>query len=116
MDIEGKRRKIDNQGQTFLIQPFWANLPKKVVSKRSDLDTLLKLMQSILTISQIVISLTLITAILLQQRGAGGSALFGGGGGGSSYYTKRGFEKILFIATIVLVGLFIVTSFLNLIL
>ena len=74
-------------------------------------------MQSILTISQIVISLTLITAILLQQRGAGGSALFGsGGGGGASYYTKRGFEKILFIATIVLVGLFIVTSFLNLIL
>jgi len=73
-------------------------------------------MNYILTISQIVIALALITAILLQQRGAGGSALFGGGSGGSSYYTKRGFEKILFTATIILAGLFIITSFLNLVL
>jgi len=72
-------------------------------------------MQSILTISQIVIAVALIVTILLQQRGAGGSALFGGGGG-TSYYTKRGFEKILFIATIVLAGLFIITSFINLVL
>ena len=73
-------------------------------------------MSSVLAISQIIISLTLVVTILLQQRGAGGSALFGGGGGGGSYYTKRGFEKILFIATIVLAGLFIVTAFLNLVL
>ena len=73
-------------------------------------------MEYILTISQIIVALALIVAILLQQRGAGGSALFGGGGGGASYYTKRGFEKILFIATIVLAGLFIITSFLNLVL
>jgi protein translocase SecG subunit len=72
-------------------------------------------MQSILTIIQIIISLALIITILLQQRGAGGSAIFGGGGGGSSYYTKRGFEKVLFMATIVLAGLFLVTAFLNLI-
>ena len=71
-------------------------------------------MNSILTISQIIIALALIIAILLQQRGAGGSALFGGGGG-ASYYTKRGFEKILFVATIVLASLFIITSFLNLV-
>jgi protein translocase SecG subunit len=74
-------------------------------------------MQFILAISQIVIALALIVTILLQQRGAGGSAIFGGGGGGgSSYYTKRGFEKIIFIATIVLAGLFIVAAFINLVL
>lgn len=73
-------------------------------------------MDSILAISQIIIALALSAAILLQQRGAGGSAIFGGGGGGSSYYTKRGFEKILFVATIVLSGLFIVSAFLNLVL
>jgi len=73
-------------------------------------------MESILAISQIVIALALIATILLQQRGAGGSAIFGGGGGGGSYYTKRGFEKILFIAAIVLAGLFIVTAFINLVL
>jgi protein translocase SecG subunit len=71
-------------------------------------------MSSILPIAQIIISLALIATILLQQRGAGGSAILGGGGGGTSYYTKRGFEKILFIATIVLATLFIVTAFFNL--
>ena len=70
-------------------------------------------MQYFLTISQIVISIGLIIAILLQQRGAGGSGIFGAGGG-SSYYTKRGFEKILFISSIALAGLFVVTAFLNL--
>ncbi len=73
-------------------------------------------MQQILSIIQIVISLALIAAILLQQRGAGGSSIFGGGGGGANYHTKRGFEKILFIATIILAGLFLISSFLNLIL
>jgi protein translocase SecG subunit len=59
----------------------------------------------ILAIVQIVISALLVIGILLQQRGAGGSAITGGSGGGS-YYTKRGFEKILFIAIIVLASLF----------
>jgi len=72
-------------------------------------------MSSILSIIQITISAALITTILLQQRGAGGSAIFGGGGGESSYYTKRGFEKILFISSIILAGLFMVTAFFNLI-
>lgn len=70
-------------------------------------------MQLILTTSQVIISLALIATILLQQRGAGGSGIFGAGGG-TSYYTKRGFEKIVFTASIVLATLFIVTAFLNL--
>lgn len=70
-------------------------------------------MQLTLSISQIVIAVSLIITILLQQRGAGGSGIFGGGGGGG-YYAKRGFEKVLFVATIVLSCLFIVTAFVNL--
>jgi len=70
-------------------------------------------MQNILTISQIIISIGLIVTILLQQRGAGGAGIFGGGGG-ASYYTKRGFEKILFTSSIILAGLFLISSFLNL--
>ncbi len=69
-------------------------------------------MELFLSIFQIAISVFLITAILLQQRSAGGSALFGGGG--AAYYQKRGFEKILYIATIVLSILFLVSSFINL--
>jgi protein translocase SecG subunit len=47
-------------------------------------------------------------AILLQQRGAGSSAIMGGTS--ASYYTKRGFEKTLFIATIVLTAIFILAA------
>lgn len=52
----------------------------------------------IISILQIIVSAALIIAIILQQRGASAGGVFGGLG--SSYYTKRGIEKILFIATI----------------
>ena len=58
-------------------------------------------MEKILTLVQILISIFLIVSILLQQKGAGlGSAL--GGESGNIYSTRRGAEKILFYATIVL--------------
>ena len=65
-------------------------------------------------IAQVVISILLIVAILLQNRGAGLGEAFGGSGG--VYLTKRGLEKKLFIATIVLAVLFFVLSFLGIIL
>ncbi len=57
-----------------------------------------------LKIAQIVVSLLLIIVILLQNRGTGLGSAFGGTGG--VYLTKRGLEKKLFIATIVLAVLF----------
>ncbi|MDO8495468.1 MAG: preprotein translocase subunit SecG [bacterium] len=56
---------------------------------------------NILTIVQVVLSLLLIGAILLQQKGSGLGSTFGSEGG-NLYSTKRGVEKILFYATIVL--------------
>lgn len=70
-------------------------------------------MNSILQVSQIVISIALIIAILLQQRGAGLGSAFGGGG--EFYGTKRGIQQKLFIATIFLGALFIMLGVLNLI-
>lgn len=58
----------------------------------------------IISVSQIVVCGLLITVILLQQRGSSLGGSFGGGG--ASYFVRRGFEKILFIATIVLSILF----------
>jgi protein translocase SecG subunit len=50
--------------------------------------------------------------ILAQNRGEGLSgAAFGGGGGGGFYGTKRGAEKVMANATIVLAILFVVLSF-----
>ncbi|MDO8593118.1 MAG: preprotein translocase subunit SecG [bacterium] len=61
-----------------------------------------------LQIIQIVISIALMLAILLQNRGAGLSGIFGGGG--NIYRAKRGLEKKLFTLTIVLGALFFLVS------
>ncbi|MFA5748408.1 MAG: preprotein translocase subunit SecG [Candidatus Absconditabacterales bacterium] len=60
-------------------------------------------------IAQIVVSILLMVAILLQNKGAGLGGVFGGTGGGV-YMTKRGLEKKLFVATIVLAAIFILLS------
>ncbi len=61
-----------------------------------------------LKIIQFVLGLLLILAILLQNRGAGLGGVFGGSGG--VYLAKRGLEKKLFIATIVIAILFFAIS------
>ena len=71
---------------------------------------------SVLPYVQIAISILLILAVLLQQSGAqNGGALGGGDNMSSVFHTRRGLEKTLFIATIVLGILFALTSFISLI-
>lgn len=65
----------------------------------------------LLTIGQVVIAILLMISVLLQNRGSGLSAAFGGDFGG--YYTKRGFEKFLFYASVLLGTLFIVLAVWN---
>ena len=67
-----------------------------------------------LNVIQIVISVLLVIMILLQQRGGGLSATFGGSG--EVYRTRRGMEKAIFRATIVLAILFLFTAALNIVL
>lgn len=69
----------------------------------------------ILPIIQVIISVVLVVIILLQQSEGGLGSAFGGGDGGS-YQTRRGFEKILFVTTIVLGTLFVLSTLLALIL
>lgn len=57
-----------------------------------------------LKIFQIIIAILLMVAILLQSRGVGLGGIFGGTD--AVYRTKRGIEKTLFTATIVLAVLF----------
>ena len=66
---------------------------------------------SILALIQIVLSVLLGASVLLQHRGGGVGSLFGGGG--EMYQTKRGAEKVLFWATIVLAALFLVVALLQ---
>jgi len=67
--------------------------------------------QLLMPIIQIVLSVLLVTAILLQQRGSGLGAAFGGEG--NVFRTKRGVEKGLFYVSIGLSVLFFATAILN---
>jgi len=71
-------------------------------------------MKEFLPIAQIVVAVFLIIFILLQQRGTALGSAFGGGGG--FYATRRGIQKKIFWATVVLGALFIILALLNLLL
>ncbi len=66
-----------------------------------------------LALAQIVLSILITGAILLQAQGSGLGTTWSGGG--ETYHTKRGLEKVLFIFTIVAIFLFAGLSLLHLI-
>ena len=59
-----------------------------------------------LSVIQIILSVAIVILILLQERSSGISGLLGGEGGGF-YQARRGMEKTIFYATIVLIIAFI---------
>jgi preprotein translocase subunit SecG len=69
-------------------------------------------MQTYLSVAQIILSVALILAVILQVRGGGLGGIFGQPD--SVFRTKRGVEKTLFQLTIALVVLFITVSILTL--
>ena len=69
-------------------------------------------MDSFLIIAQMIISVALVGAVLLQVRGGGLGGIFGQAD--TVYRTKRGAEKVLFQLTIALVVLFAVVAILTL--
>ena len=65
--------------------------------------------------AQIAISIVLVILIALQQRGTALGSAFGGGGGGGEFYSqRRGIQKKLYYATIVVAVLFIGVSIIGL--
>jgi preprotein translocase subunit SecG len=68
----------------------------------------------LLPIIQIILSILLTTAVLLQQRGSGLGSAFGGDS--NVFRTKRGVEKILFFVTIGLAVLFFVNAIITVLL
>lgn len=75
----------------------------------------MKTIEVILPYIQIVLAVVLVTAILLQRTGAQIGGAFGGSDNFSSaYHTRRGFEKTLFIITIVIAIFFAIAALINL--
>jgi len=63
-----------------------------------------------LQIAQIILAITLILVVILQMRGSNVPGVFGGGDSTSVFSTRRGLEKTLFQATIVLAVIFVIVS------
>ena len=66
----------------------------------------MELLGNILPWIQVILSLALIVLVLVQQSEAGLGNAFGGSSGGQSFRTKRGLEKGIFIATVIVSVLF----------
>ncbi len=69
----------------------------------------------ILSIAQIVVSVILVVLILLQERSSGVGGVFGGGTT-EVYQKRRGVERLIFAATIILAIAFPILAILNFIL
>ena len=70
-------------------------------------------MGTYVNIIQIILSVALIAAIVLQSKGAGLGGLSGGSEGGGVFRERRGVEKLLFNITIVLAIAFFLTAVIN---
>ncbi len=75
----------------------------------------MKSLVSVLPYVQIGLSVLLIATVLLQQSAAGLGGAFGDNFS-AGFHTKRGFEKTLFTASIVIAVLFVVSALIALVL
>ncbi len=69
---------------------------------------------STLPVIQIVLAVLLTVSVLLQKSEAGAGGAFGGGDSVSTWRTRRGFDKFLFLFTIVISILFVVSTIITL--
>lgn len=65
-------------------------------------------MHNAILIIEIILGISLVGLIILQSKGTGLGSTFGGDMG--FYGTKRGAEKMLFILTIIVSALFLITA------
>ena len=71
--------------------------------------------RTILPFVQIILSILLVAAILLQQRGSSLGGAFGGDNFSATYHKRRGAELFLYRLSTVLAILFVASTFLSLI-
>lgn len=71
-------------------------------------DPLHSIAVDLLLVAQMVIAISVGTAILLQSRGTGLSSTFGGES--TAYRSRRGLERTLFRLTVVLIVVFVLVS------
>ncbi len=80
-----------------------------------DMEFVRSVIVPILPYIQIILSILLVAAILLQQRGSSLGGAFGGDNFSAAFHKRRGGELFLFRASIVLAVLFVLSALLNLV-
>ena len=75
----------------------------------------MNLVVAVLPYAQIILSVILVSAVLLQQSSAGVGGALGGSNNEGFHHTRRGFEKFLFYLSIVCGVLFALFSLLSII-
>ncbi len=70
-------------------------------------------MQNAILVIEIILGISLVGLVVLQSKGTGLGSTFGGDTG--FYGTKRGAEKMLFVLTIVVSSLFLLTALIGVI-
>jgi protein translocase SecG subunit len=75
----------------------------------------MEIVRTILPYVQIILSILLVAAILLQQRGSSIGGALGGDNFSATYHKRRGSELFLFRLSVVLATLFVASTFLSLI-
>jgi len=79
------------------------------------METVVSGVDSVLPYIQIILSILLVSAILLQQRGSSLGGAFGSDNFSATFHKRRGAELFLFQATIVLAVLFVLSAFVALV-
>lgn len=79
----------------------------------SDMEFVRTVIVPILPYIQIILSILLVAAILLQQRGSSLGGAFGGDNFSAAFHKRRGSELFLFRLSIVLAILFVLSALLN---
>jgi protein translocase SecG subunit len=74
----------------------------------------MEIVRTILPYVQIILSILLVAAILLQQRGSSLGGAFGGDNFSATYHKRRGAELFLHRFSIVIAILFVATTFVSL--
>jgi len=74
---------------------------------------IIQTLQPALPFVQIILSVLLIAAIMLQQRGSSLGGAFGGDNFSSAFHKRRGAELFLFKFSIGIAILFVLSAFLN---
>jgi len=72
-------------------------------------------LQGVLPYVQIILSVLLIGAVVMQRTGASLGGAFGADNFSAGFHTRRGLERTLFYATIILGILFALTALINLV-